>query len=100
MRIKIAVLLLVLCLMPGAHAQQGSEDAGVRVQKLVRDFLAAEQAFDPKRLATLIDPDYFEISPAGEFDEHDRFLDFYTPDKRVEYPPSTLSEEHLQLFDQ
>jgi hypothetical protein len=92
-------LAATCCGIVQARAQQGSEDAATRVDELIRQFLAAEEAFDPKALANLIEPGYFEVSPVGEVDEHDRFLAFYTPDKRVDYPPSTLSEEHMELYD-
>jgi ketosteroid isomerase-like protein len=85
---------LVAVVVP-MRAQQGGE---AEVKALITKYLAAEQAFDSAALAKLVTPGYFEISPVGEYDDHDRFLGFYTADKRVEYPPSTISEEHVEMF--
>jgi hypothetical protein len=96
-RLGMILALTVACSMQ-ASAQQGSEDAEIKVQQLVSNFLTAENAFDAKALAKLITKQYFEISPLGELDDHDRFLGFYAPEKRVDVPPMTLSEERCVLF--
>ncbi len=66
--------------------------------QLVKSFLAAEQNFDATTLSRLIDDRFVEVSPAGKVDAHDRFLGFYTTEKRVEFPPSTISEEQIRVF--
>ena len=78
-------------------AQSAAAGSQAAVQQAVKDFLAAEQAFNPKALEALVAPTYFEISPVGEFDDHDRFLGFYAPANRVEYPPMTITEEEVRL---
>jgi ketosteroid isomerase-like protein len=78
-----------------ASAQAAPE---IAVPALVRSFYAAEQAYDPAALAKLISRQYVEISPLGEVDAHDRFLGFYTPDKKADWPPFTLSEEQVRVF--
>lgn len=78
-----------------ARAEEGTESA---IHALIRSFHAAEQAYDPGALAKLISGNYVEVSPAGEVDEHDRFLGFYTPDKKVEWPPMTLEEEQVRVM--
>ena len=68
------------------------------VPALIRSFYAAEQAYDAPALAKLISRKYVEVSPAGEVDEHDRFLGFYTPDQKIEWPPMTLSDDEVRNF--
>ena len=81
--------------VPGVLAQQSGE---VEVKTLVQRFFAAEKAYDANLLEALIDPAYVEISPAGELDAHDRFLGFYTPDKKIDWPPMSVSEEQVRVF--
>ncbi len=61
-------------------------------EAVARHYLAAEKSFDRAALADAIVPQFVEISPRGEIDEHDRVLSFYTPDKKVDPPPLTLGE--------
>ncbi|GAA3768456.1 nuclear transport factor 2 family protein [Terriglobus aquaticus] len=96
MRVGIAALLLVAAsVAPMAKAQASPE---AEVKTLVQRFFAAEKAYDADALAKLVDPQYFEISPAGELDEHDRFLGFYAPEKKTAWPPMTVSEEKVRVF--
>ena len=73
-------------------------DPANQVRALVKSFYAAEQAYDPNALRGLIDEQYVEISPAGEVDAHDRFLGFYAPDQKTEWPPMTLTDEQVRVF--
>ncbi len=86
--------VLASCALPG-QAQSSTE---AEVSNLVSRFRAAEQAYDPAALAALLSDRYVEISPAGEVDAYDRFLGFYTPDKKVPWPPMSVSEEQVRVF--
>lgn len=77
-------------------AQQGPAETAV--PQLIRNFFAAEQAYDVPALSKLISSNYIEISPLGEVDRHDRFLGFYTPDKKKAWPPVTISDEEVRSF--
>lgn len=77
-------------------ATKSADDAAVK--SLIQNFLRAEQNYDAAALARLIDSDYVEISPAGEVDEHDRFLGFYAADKKAPWPAMTTGEEQVRLF--
>ncbi len=82
---------------PGC-AQTAVGRAEQEVAQLVRDFQAAEQAYDPAALARLIDARYVEVSPRGEVDEQARFLGFYQPAQRQPWPPTTISDEQIRVF--
>jgi ketosteroid isomerase-like protein len=86
---------LVLATSPAALAQTG---AAVAVPALVKSFMAAEQAYDAPALQKLISKQYVEVSPAGEVDAYDRFLGFYAPSEKIEWPPHTVSEETVREF--
>ena len=82
--------------VPASAVAQDSPQAAV--SSLVKRFLAAEQAYDAQSLSQLISDQYVEVSPAGEVDAHDRFLGFYTPNKKTEWPPMQISEEQVRVF--
>ena len=67
------------------------------MSQLVQAFRKAEQDYDVPALTRLISDRFVEISPAGEIDGHDRFLNFYTPDKKIEWPPYTV-DETIRVF--
>lgn len=81
-----------------SYAQATTTPAEQAVTQLVRDFRAAEQAYDPAALARLTDERYVEISPRGEVDERARFLGFYQPDLRKPWPPVSVSEEQIRVL--
>ncbi len=81
---------------PGC-AQTTIGRAEQEVAQLVRDFQAAEQAYDPAALARLIDARYVEVSPRGEVDERTRFLGFYQPAQRQPWPPVAVSDEQIRV---
>ena len=80
------------------YAQSSTTKAEQEVAQLVRDFRAAEQAYDPTALAQLTDERYVEISPRGEVDERSRFLGFYQLAQRREWPPVNVSEEQIRVL--
>lgn len=89
-----------LLLVFSSRAQSSSPDERA-VAQLVRDFRAAEQAYDPAALARLTDEHYVEISPRGEVDERARFLSFYQPEQpeqRKPWPPLAVSEEQIRVL--
>lgn len=81
-----------------SRAQTPTTQAEQEVAKLVRDFQAAEQAYDPAALARLTDARYVEVSPRGEVDERARFLGFYEPAQRKPWPPLAVSDEQIRVF--
>lgn len=92
--------LTVGCLLLAfsGRAQSPATPAEQDVVRLVRGFLAAEQAYDPAALAQLTDERYVEISPRGEVDERARFLGFYQPAQRRDGPPLRVSEEQVRVL--
>lgn len=72
-------------------------DDAAAMNRLLDAFLAAQRAYDPVALARLIEPDYVEVSPKGEVDAHDRFLDFYAPAKKVDGPAIDSSARDLRI---
>jgi ketosteroid isomerase-like protein len=88
---------LMMGAVVSAHAlPRVAEDAAV--QQLVQNFLSAEKAYDAASLSRLISESYVEVSPAGEVDEHDRFLGFYAPEKKTDWPPMSTSDINVRLF--
>ena len=85
----------LLAAASAALAQQSDEPA---VHALVSSFLAAEKAYDAPALAKLISNDYVEVSPLGEVDAHDRFLGFYAPDKKIDWPAMTVTDEQVRVY--
>ena len=88
--------LLLCCTMRVTASGQTAPEAEVKA--LVQQFFAAEKAYDAVALTKLVEPSYVEISPVGELDAHDRFLGFYTADKKTDWPPITVSEEQVRIF--
>ena len=82
--------LLLAAAMPPA-------DASADVSALVDRFLAAERAYDAPALGRLVTPDFVEISPIGEVDARERFLSFYTSDKKQPAPEVALSERSVRV---
>ena len=95
---RLAALIGVAVAMWSSQvvAQTG---ASVAIPALVKNFMAAEQAYDAALLQTMISKQYVEVSPAGEVDSYDRFLGFYAPSEKTEWPPYTVSEETVRDFD-
>jgi ketosteroid isomerase-like protein len=91
----LAALALAVAL-PAVPATAQQADAPLI--QLVHDFKDAEVAFDQARLATLVTPDYAEVSPLGELDLHDAFLGFYAADKKVAAPEITIGEPLIRHF--
>lgn len=97
MRARMVLLITAGLVGSGNYvsAQTGPE---AQVSALVKSFLAAEKAYDAPALAKLISDRYVEISPIGEVDVHDRFLGFYAPQKRAEWPPIQTADEQVRVF--
>ena len=96
-RIKGILAVLMLTAVTSAHAvPRVGEDAVVK--QLVENFLKAEQSYDATSLARMISESYVEVSPAGEVDEHDRFLSFYAPEKKTDWPPMSTSDIRVRMF--
>ena len=68
----------------GAQAP-GRQDAALT--SLVKQFVAAQTAFDAKALDRLLSRDYLEVSPLGEVDPRDKVLGFYDPSQK---PPASV----------
>jgi uncharacterized protein (TIGR02246 family) len=85
---------IALAMCAPARAQK----AEAEVTQLVQSFLTAEEAYDAATLSKLINERYVEVSPAGEVDAHDRFLSFYTQDKKIQWPPHTVSDKEVRVF--
>jgi uncharacterized protein (TIGR02246 family) len=79
-------------------AQSPTTPAEQEVANLVRTFRTAQQAYDPTTLAQLTHERYVEISPRGEVDERARFLGFYQPAQRQQWPPVSASEEQIRVL--
>jgi uncharacterized protein (TIGR02246 family) len=62
----------------------------------VQAFSDARARFDGTALATLLAPDYVEVSPRGEVDSRSAVLSFYTPDKAGPAPRMTLTTDLVQ----
>ena len=92
-----SVMVAAGCAVSMSTAVAQSAAVG-EVSHLVASFRAAEQGYDAPALAKLISSQYVEVSPAGEVDAHDRFLGFYTPDKKAEWPPMSAGEEQVRVF--
>lgn len=90
---------LVLSAVVSAHAYEVPRPAdSAAVQQLVQNFRDAEQAYDAATLSHLISENYVEVSPAGEVDEHDRFLGFYTPEKKIDWPAVAVSDMNVRVY--
>lgn len=77
----LAVLVATLpCAALAGDDANSPEEAAQR-------YFRAESQFDLDALKAVLDPQFVEISPLGEVDEHDKVLSFYTPDQKVAAPP-------------
>lgn len=95
-KVLLSTLLAASLSLPAVALQPKQQESAVK--SLVQEFLKAEQAYDALALSQLIDAAYVEVSPAGEVDEHDRFLGFYAPEKKAPWPDMSTSEEQVRLF--
>lgn len=96
---KGVVAGLVMSAVVSASARElprVADDAAV--QQLVQNFREAEQAYDAATLSRLISDSYVEVSPAGEVDEHDRFLGFYAPEKKIDWPAIDVSDVKVRVY--
>lgn len=84
-------------LAPPAPAP-ATEQAESALIDLVRDFLAAERAFDQPRIAAMVTGDYAEVSPLGDLDLHDAFLGFYAADKKQPAPELRLGDALVRRY--
>lgn len=85
-RLAVAVSLFLFALPFGAIAGEASPEAAVS------RYVKAEGAFDLAALKEVLAPEFVEVSPRGEVDEHDAVLSFYAPEKKVPAPPITLTD--------
>jgi ketosteroid isomerase-like protein len=96
--IKGVLAGLMMGAVVSAHALPRVAAEDTAVQQLVQNFLSAEKAYDAASLSRLISESYVEVSPAGEVDEHDRFLGFYAPEKKTDWPSMSTSDINVRLF--
>jgi ketosteroid isomerase-like protein len=61
-------------------------------QEALQRYVQAESAFDLEALKAVLDPQFIEISPLGQVDDHAAVLSFYAPDKKVAGPPMQLAQ--------
>lgn len=66
-------------------------------EEAAQRYFRAEAQFDQDALKAVLDPQFVEISPLGEVDEHDKVLSFYTPDQKVEPPPMQFEPYVVRL---
>ncbi|HZV38641.1 MAG TPA: nuclear transport factor 2 family protein [Pseudoxanthomonas sp.] len=75
-----ALIAVLPCVALAGDGAGSPEEAAQR-------YFRAEAQFDLDALKGVLDPQFVEISPLGEVDEHDKVLSFYTPDQKVDAPP-------------
>jgi ketosteroid isomerase-like protein len=81
MRKHLKTTLFAALAMTAAAASLFAQDKNkAAVEQLVRDQIAAQTAYDRPKLDAITTKDYIEVSPAGEFDERAKMLDFYKPE--------------------
>lgn len=61
-------------------------------QEAVQHYVHAESKFDLDALKAVLDPQFIEISPLGQVDDHAAVLSFYAPEKKVVGPPVQLAQ--------
>lgn len=61
-------------------------------QEAVQHYVQAESKFDLDALKAVLDPQFIEISPLGQVDDHAAVLSFYAPEKKVVGPPVQLAQ--------
>ncbi len=62
-------------------------DGASSPEEAAQRYFRAEAQFDLGALKAVLDPQFVEISPLGEVDEHDKVLSFYAPEQKVAAPP-------------
>ena len=86
-RSRMALLSLALLSAAGtAVAAESTPEAAVA------RYMKAEHDFDVPALRAILLPQFVEVSPRGEVDEHDAVLGFYAPDKKSEMPPTSFED--------
>jgi len=84
---RTALLSLAFLPLAGtAAAAEGTPEAAVA------RYVKAEHDFDLPALRAILLPNFVEVSPRGEVDEHDAVLGFYAPEKKGEMPPTSLDD--------
>jgi len=83
----LAAAVLLLTAVDGQAAA-----AATTPQEAVQHYVQAESAFDLDALKAVLDPQFIEISPLGQVDDHATVLSFYAPEKKVAGPPVQLAQ--------
>jgi hypothetical protein len=92
MRTPLALAALsTACLLSAAMDSQAAT-AAATPQDAVQQYVQAESAFDLAALEAVLDPQFIEISPLGQVDDHAAVLSFYAPEKKVAGPPVQLAQ--------
>lgn len=83
MKLRLLVFLIVTLFTAQGFSQSQNKDETI-FKSLIKQMTDAQMAYDAAALDKIFASDYIEISPAGEFDPHDRVLGFYTPKAKAE----------------
>ena len=88
--------ILFLGVAINAHAF-GSEKQAAQIEKLGKDYVAAQFSFNQEAISRLTAPNFVEVSPKGEVDERAAVIGFYAPEKRTTVPPYTVSDSKVRI---
>lgn len=94
-RLSLALVATLSIIAAPSHAW--AADALNTPEDAARAYFRSEAQFDLDGLKAVLDPDFVEISPLGEVDDHARVLSFYTPDKKVVAPPMTFDAYQVHV---
>lgn len=80
MKYGFVILLMSSCLtLVTAGPIQLQKNNDEDLTNLIKQFVETQRTFDSDAMGKLLAPDYIEVSPAGEVDEREKVLGFYSP---------------------
>lgn len=100
MKYGFVILLLSSCLLTLATAEpiQSQKKSEEELTNLIKQFVETQRTFDAESMSKLLAPDYVEVSPAGEVDEREKVLGFYSPAaKAASGAPSSIECDQFNV---
>ncbi len=100
MKYGLVILLLAGCLLPLVTAGpiQSQKKNDEELTNLIKQFVETQRTFDSDTMGKLLAADYVEVSPAGDVDEREKVLGFYSPaSKAASGAPSSIECDQFRI---
>ncbi|WP_346836610.1 nuclear transport factor 2 family protein [Microbulbifer sp. SAOS-129_SWC] len=87
--LTVLALLGTFLSLPGLSKEAADID---QLKALAKSYVKAQTTFDQSLLESITTHQFVEISPKGEVDEREEFIDFYAPEKKIPSPTFTITD--------